>query len=139
MADLNQWHWGHGRTNEYSVVWFYRIGSGGAATTSAYVSKDDKIVYTGCGDSLSIRIITDRGILYTVPYSCNGTIQGVEISIDAGKPGNFTFTATVVYDILQSPDVPYNRWIGSFTGGFVERENSTGIALWEMMGPFSGS
>lgn len=135
MADLNQWYWGHGSTDSYSVVWFYRINSSGGLTTSAYISQDGEIVYAGCGDGVTVRAITDTGIVYPVPYPY-GTIKGVEISIDAGRVGKFAFTATNTYDILQNPDETYNRWIGNITGGLVGHKNSTGVMLWEMMGPF---
>lgn len=134
MADINQWYWGHGRTDEYSVVWFYRINKSGGVNTSAYISKDGKIIYTGCGDRVSVRTITDRGIVYPVPYAYNGTIVGVEMSIDAGKIGKFAFTAISKYDILHGDT--YDRWIGNYTGGLVGHKYSTGVGLWEMMGPF---
>jgi hypothetical protein len=133
-VDLNQWYWGHGKTDEYSVVWFYHINDAGAVTGSSYISKDGRIVYSACGDSLWVRTFTDEGIVYPVPYGYNGTTKGVEVRIDAGKIGKFVFTATQKHKTVQT-DV-YTRWNGEFVGGLVGHKNGSGIALWEQQGPY---
>lgn len=133
-ADIDQWYWGHGRTAEYSVVWFYHIDISGGVKTSAYVSKDNKIVYAACGPGVWVRTFTDEGIVYPIPYAYNGTIRGVEVRIDAGDIGEFAFTATRKFQIVDTG--VYTRWIGDYTGGLLGQKNSPGVAIWEMQGPY---
>lgn len=133
-TDLSQWYWGHGRADKYSVVWFYHLSDSGGVTASAYISKHGKIVYAACGDSVWVRTITSEGIVYPISYGYNFTVLGVEVRIDAGKVGKFAFTATQKSDTVKT-DV-YTRWIGSFAGGLVGGKNSSGVAVWEMQGPY---
>ena len=75
---------------------------------------------------------------YPLPSATGLNITGFEIEVDAGSLGKFEFvttaTQTVVSDYFGGA---YNRWIGSFEGGFVGAEKDQGIALWEQMGPFA--
>jgi hypothetical protein len=96
---------------------------------------DGQIIYASCGDGLVVRPFTKHGIFYPIPFPYNDSIQGVHVSIDAGTIGRFAFTASQKYDTLHTPS--YHRLTGSFTGGLVGHGNATGVALWEMMGPFA--
>ncbi|ROV98136.1 hypothetical protein VPNG_08589 [Cytospora leucostoma] len=139
---LNQWYWGHGRSGPYSVVFFWIIQDNGEIVASAYLARDEHIIYSTCDPtSAVIRPFGKDGIVYPVPFNGSASLEGLYINIDAGEEiGNFTFTAQQSH-VIQSDGDPstYRRWIGSLKGGVQApgSENSTGFALWELMGPFS--
>ncbi|KUI73015.1 Hydroxyneurosporene dehydrogenase [Cytospora mali] len=139
---LNQWYWGHGRSGPYSVVFFWIIQDNGEIVASAYLTQHDQIIYSTCDpDSVVIRPFGTEGIVYPVPFNGSASLKGLYVNIDAGEDiGQFAFT-TLEENVIQTDGNPstYRRWIGSFTGGLQGRgrENSSGSALWEQMGPFS--
>jgi len=74
---------------------------------------------------------------YPLPSATGVNITGFTIEVDAGSLGTFEFVTEVKQTVVEDYfDGDYNRWIGSFEGGFVGAEKDVGIALWEQMGPF---
>lgn len=115
------------------MVWFYRVDVSGAVSPSAYVVKDGEIVYTGCGNGVVVRPY-GQGVTYPTTFGSNATIEGYTINIDAGLQGNYSFTASQTQSVV-SEGSTYHRWIGKFTGGLVGEDYSSGVGLWEQMGP----
>lgn len=129
---MNQWYWGHGRSGELSVVWFYHLNSADQVSASAYIAKNNKIIHAACS-GITVRPF-GKGVTYPGPPPAEVTIDGYAIHIDAGRLGEYAFTATAtqVLGVLFG----YGRWMGTFEGGRIGGKNSTGLALWEQMGPF---
>lgn len=123
-------------------MFFWIIQDNGEVVASAYITQHDQVIYSTCDPNfVVIRPFGTRGIVYPVPFNGSASLEGLYINIDAGEDiGKFAFTAQQT-NVIQSDGDPstYRRWIGSLTGGLQDndKENSTGFALWEQMGPFS--
>ena len=106
----------------------------GRITSSAYITKDSENLYSGCGDGIIVRPYGE-GVTYPIPANSTAAVEGVTIYVDARNVGKFAFT-TKQTSLVETLASGYWRWIGTFSGGLVGGLNSTGIALWEQMGPF---
>lgn len=130
-ANLNQWYWGHGRAGDLSVVWFDYLSKSNESVVSAYIARNNTIIHSACS-GVTVRPF-GLGVEYPIPLGSNATIEGYNISIDAGSVGEYKFTITATQQIV-APFL-YNRWIGTLEGGLVGEESVSGPALWDQMGP----
>ena len=124
---LGSWFWGHGNIGPYSVMYFDGLTPDGVETRSSHVTRDGKILLSGCNDVMARPI----GVNSTYPSTqSSGNPGGFHVEFDLGVEGILTVDVKPHFIVVQALEV-FTRWVGSVTGGIVGQETYTGAALFE--------
>jgi len=125
--NLGSWFWGHGNIGPYSVMYFDGLTPEGVESRSGHVTRDGKILLSGCNDVIA----RPMGINSTYPPTqSSGNPGGFHVEFDLGPEGILAVDIKPNFIVIQALEV-FTRWVGSVTGGIVGQETYTGAALFE--------
>ncbi|KAJ5683666.1 uncharacterized protein N7477_000011 [Penicillium maclennaniae] len=128
LESVQNWYWGHGRLEPYSIVWFsYSALDDPSNTTyvSSYVAKDGDVLVSAC--TSSILTVRPFGSFNTTggryPPWAGDIPDGFLLEFDLGNSNNWLKVNVSIDSLVAGDGKYYMRWTGSLSGEVVQGQS----------------
>ncbi|KAJ6113236.1 hypothetical protein N7523_006553 [Penicillium sp. IBT 18751x] len=128
LESVQNWYWGHGRLEPYSIVWFsYSALDDPSNTTyvSSYVAKDGDVLVSACTSStVTVRpfgSFNTTGSRY--PPRAGDIPNGFLLEFDLGNSNNWLKVNVSIDTLVAGDGQYYMRWTGRLSGEVVQGQS----------------